>query len=267
MKATQSPKTEQSPEEAMNRPIPRKKQNWVVESQQKSAVAGSPPLESEEKKTDSDDGAKRAVDKNRRSRGSNVSHIETASNLTAKQVKSAKRATKKSVAEGSKPPKKQRSKGDDNGKKATSAKRRRSSSKPKTERNIKSEKISTEHEASVIAPEDVPGDVAAIKLILPRLLDDPALISNYLHILIRNVEFFYPSKSNDIRYVNLSPSGSSGDILGVRCIHCRGFSDRNIPKGNETAAYFPKNTESIADGIESIGAQHLCELLDCSFSF
>jgi hypothetical protein len=54
-KATQSPKTEQSPEEVM-----------IIETQQNSAAAtGSLLLELEEKKTVSDDGEKRAVEKDR----------------------------------------------------------------------------------------------------------------------------------------------------------------------------------------------------------
>jgi hypothetical protein len=258
--AAQSIETKLSREEVMSRPIPRKSRKGAAASQQNSAaVAESLPVESEEKKSDSDDDAKRVVKRNIGSRGSNVSHLETASNTakskSAKQIKSAKRTTKRHVADRSKQAKKAR-KVDDTAKKKSRAETGKapSNNKRKTTRNIQPEKTSPKHKAPVIPSEDS----AAIDLVSP-LLNDPTLVSRYEKNLVQNVEFFYPSKSTDAYYVNHSPSSSSANILGVRCIHCNGYSASN-PRGNDSAAVFPKNIKSIADAIKYIGRMHLGEL-------
>jgi hypothetical protein len=80
------------------------------------------------------------------------------------------------------------------------------------------------------------------------------VLSQYNHMLVRNIEFFYPSSSH-LDYDNLSGSmnGSlmSQNRLGLRCIHCK---DSRVHV--TTAAFFPRTIGSIASGLGTIGTRH-----------
>lgn len=83
-------------------------------------------------------------------------------------------------------------------------------------------------------------DLADINLIP----DNPALLSEYYNLLVRNVEFFYPPKS-------YCPSAEllQKYQLGVRCKRCK------------HAVYIPMDIKSIASSLQTIGSRHFCKLL------
>jgi hypothetical protein len=80
------------------------------------------------------------------------------------------------------------------------------------------------------------------------------VLSEYNHMLVRNIEFFYPASSH-LDYDNLSGSmnGSlmSQNRLGLRCIHCK---DSRVHV--TAAAFFPRTIGSIASGLGTIGTRH-----------
>ena len=232
-------------------PIPRKKERRIQKAKtdplnkQSAAAAGPLSAGSEEKKSDSCDEVA-AVSKKGRTRGSKVSQLEPASNTEPKKRKSASatesarkaKATKKSAPDDTKSAKKARVKTAARGKK----KMIESNEKPVAKEGSQKTKVEGVDAIKQDTPEHSSEDAADISLIP----DDPTLISEYYNLLVRNVEFFYPSKSkND----ELPSSGLLEHQLGVRCKHCKHAPD------------IPMDITSIASVLETIGSRHFCELL------
>lgn len=87
--------------------------------------------------------------------------------------------------------------------------------------------------------------------------NDISILSDYNNLLVRNIEFFYPSKSH-LNYENLSGSKNTANMtdtrLGLRCMHCKD-SLTHIT----AAAFFPSTIGSIASGLGTIGSRHFGE--------
>ena len=66
--------------------------------------------------------------------------------------------------------------------------------------------------------------------------NDSGKLSDYNNLLVRNIEFFYPSSDNRV---------------GLRCIHCK-----NHPHHVSAATFFPSTLSSISSGLGTIGARH-----------
>jgi hypothetical protein len=62
------------------------------------------------------------------------------------------------------------------------------------------------------------------------------ILSDYNNLLIRNIEFYYPSSDNRV---------------GLRCIHCK-----DHPQHVTAATFFPSTIGSISSGLGTIGARH-----------
>jgi hypothetical protein len=84
--------------------------------------------------------------------------------------------------------------------------------------------------------------------------DRSNVLSEYNHMLVRNIEFFYPASSH-LDYDNMSGSMNSSlmsqNRLGLRCIHCK-----NSPTHVTAAAFFPRTIGSIASGLGTVGTRH-----------
>jgi len=63
-----------------------------------------------------------------------------------------------------------------------------------------------------------------------------SMLSDYNNLLVRHIEFFYPS---------------SDDRVGLRCIHCK-----DHPQHITAATFFPSTIGSISSGLGTIGARH-----------
>jgi len=64
-----------------------------------------------------------------------------------------------------------------------------------------------------------------------------SILSDYNNLLVRNIEFYYPSSDNRV---------------GLRCIHCA----RNTTAHVTAATFFPAKIGSISSGLGTIGARH-----------
>ena len=73
-----------------------------------------------------------------------------------------------------------------------------------------------------------------INLVPP--VDSTSILSDYNGLLIRNIEFYYPSTDNR---------------LGLRCIHCKYH-----PQHVTAATFLPSSIGSISSGLGTIGARH-----------
>ncbi|KAL7534172.1 hypothetical protein ACHAXR_005698 [Thalassiosira sp. AJA248-18] len=91
---------------------------------------------------------------------------------------------------------------------------------------------------------DVKEDVAASKLpamrhpainLVPQG-ESSSMLSDYNNLLVRHIEFFYPSSDNRV---------------GLRCIHCK-----DHPHHVTAATFFPSTIGSISSGLGTIGARH-----------
>jgi len=84
--------------------------------------------------------------------------------------------------------------------------------------------------------------------------NDTSTLSDYNNLLVRNIEFFHPSKSH-LDYEHLSGSKNTSNMtdtrLGLRCIHCKNSSTHIT-----AAAFFPSTIGSIASGLGTIGSRH-----------
>jgi hypothetical protein len=95
-------------------------------------------------------------------------------------------------------------------------------------------------------------------------ISDTSTLSDYNNLLVRNIEFFYPSKSH-VNYENLSGSKNTSNMsdirLGLRCIHCK-----DSPTHITAAAFFPSTIGSIASGLGTIGSRHFgeCPCVACA---
>jgi len=76
--------------------------------------------------------------------------------------------------------------------------------------------------------------------LVPQEADDgssSSILSDYNNLLVRNIEFYYPSSDNRV---------------GLRCIHCA----RNTTAHVTAATFFPAKIGSISSGLGTIGARH-----------
>ena len=63
-----------------------------------------------------------------------------------------------------------------------------------------------------------------------------SILSDYNNLLVRHIEFFYPSSDNRV---------------GLRCVHCK-----DQPQHVTAATFFPSTIQSISSGLGTIGARH-----------
>ena len=95
--------------------------------------------------------------------------------------------------------------------------------------------------SAAVPPSNVPAKLPSKKRhpdinLVPATAEESAILSEYNNLLVRNIEFFFPSSDNRI---------------GLRCIHCK-----DQPKHVTAATFFPSAIGSISSGLGTIGCRH-----------